>query len=124
MRGFAILLGFWLAGEGIVYATGAPLPGQVVGMMLLLIALLRGWVKEAWVKDAADLLFTRMMLFFAPVIAGVMIYFPVIRAHWLPVAGAVLLGTLGVLAATGGAITVMTSRRRERARKEDYHVGA
>ncbi|MFB9329357.1 CidA/LrgA family protein [Paenibacillus aurantiacus] len=124
MRGFAILLGFWLAGEGIVYATGAPLPGQVVGMLLLLIALLRGWVKEAWIKDAADLLFSRMMLFFAPVIAGVMMYIPIIRAHWLPVAGAVLLGTLGVLAATGGAVTVMTSRRRNRARQEDYHVGA
>ncbi|MBB3113914.1 holin-like protein [Paenibacillus phyllosphaerae] len=123
MRGFAILAAFWLLGELITFALGAPLPGQVVGMVLLLAALLQGWIKEAWIKEAAELLLSRLMLFFAPIIVGVMVYAPMLKQNWLPVTGAVVPGSLLVLAATGYAIQLMEARKR-RVQKGEHHVGA
>lgn len=110
MKGFVWLMAFWLLGELLARAAFLPVPGQVLGMVALLVALHRGWVKLEWIKDAAQLLLSHMMLLFVPVVAGVMLYYRVLAEAWLPMTAAVVFGTLTVLLVSGGTVKLMERR--------------
>jgi len=113
VKGFVWLMAFWLLGELVARAASLPIPGQVLGMVALLIALHRGWVKLEWIKEAAQLLLSHMMLLFVPVVVGVMLYYRVLAESWLPVTAAVFVGTLVVLFVSGGTVKLL-ERGRER----------
>jgi len=101
VRGFAVLLLFQLCGELIVRSCDLPIPGNVLGMALLLAALLFGAVRIEWVLDAAELLLANMALLFVPVGVGVMLYFDLIAREWLPILSATVLSTFVVMSVTG-----------------------
>ncbi|HZG55146.1 CidA/LrgA family protein [Paenibacillus sp.] len=100
MRGLAVLLGFHLAGTALERLAGVPLPGNVIGLLLLLAALLLGWVKLEWVESTAQFLLKHMMLFFAPIVVGTIAFLPLIRAEWAAIVVSLLLGPLIVVVAT------------------------
>jgi len=100
VRGFAILLGCQLLGELIARATGLPIPGNVLGMVLLLLALMFEVVKVEWVTEAAELLMTHMALLFIPVGVAVMLYFDLLAREWLPIVAATVISTFVVIAIT------------------------
>lgn len=66
LKGFLIILLCNLAGNIIIMASGLPVPGSVLGMLMLLILLLTGRVKLATVEPAASLLIAFMLLFILP----------------------------------------------------------
>jgi len=101
IRGLALLLSFQLLGELIVRGLGWPVPGNVIGMTLLLAALIVGMVPLAWVTEAAELLLTHMALLFVPAGVGVMLYFELIGREWLPILAATGGSTFVVMAVTG-----------------------
>ncbi len=77
-----------------------PLPENVLGMLLLLLALSVGIVKVEWVVGAADFLVKHLMLFFSPIIVGVLPLMPVLWANVVPVAGGLIFSTLLTMAVT------------------------
>jgi len=101
VRGFAILLLLQFAGEALGRWAGVPIPGNVIGMGLLLLALFAGVVRLEWVQEASDLLLSNFALFFVPAGVGVMVYFDVIRQEWLPIVVATVVSTFAVMAVTG-----------------------
>ncbi len=101
VRGFAILLALQFVGELISRGLDIPIPGNVLGMGLLLLALAAGIVKVEWVQEAADLLLSHLALFFVPAGVGVMVYFDLIGKEWLPIVVATLVSTFVVMAVTG-----------------------
>ena len=101
VRGFAALLAFHLLGELVVRTCDWPIPGNVFGMALLLVALILGVVRLSWIAEAAELLLTHMALLFVPVGVGVMLYFDLLVREWLPILAATFLSTFVVMAATG-----------------------
>ncbi len=101
LQGFVLLLVFQALGEGLSTLLGLPLPGNVIGMALLLIALGAGWVKAEWLQEAAELLLSYMALFFVPAGVGVMLYFDLIGQQWLPILAGTIISTFVVMAVTG-----------------------
>ena len=101
IRGLAILLSFQLSGELIVRGLDWPVPGNVLGMTLLLTALMVGMVPLEWVTEAAELLLTHLALLFVPAGVGVMLYFELIGREWLPILVATAASTFVVMAVTG-----------------------
>ena len=101
VRGMALLLLFQFLGEVISRGTGWPIPGNVLGMVLLLIALARRWVKVEWIEEAAEFLLANLALFFVPAGVGVMMYFDLIAGEWLPIILATFISTFVVMAVTG-----------------------
>lgn len=101
VRGFALLLATQFLGESLARWLAIPIPGNVVGMGLLLFFLGVGVVRLEWLEEAAEVLLSNMALFFIPAGVGVMAYFDLIRREWLPIAGATLLSTFAVMAVTG-----------------------
>ncbi len=101
VRGLAGLLLFQAVGELISRGLGWPIPGNVLGMGLLLAALAAGLVKVAWLEEAAELLLDNLALFFVPAGVGVMVYFQLIASEWLPIVVATVVSTFVVMAVTG-----------------------
>lgn len=115
MQSFAWLVGFLFAGEIIEHVFQVPLPGNVIGMLLLFIALQMKWLKLEQVKGAANLLLSHMMLFFAPIIVGTIAYMDVLLDNLWVMAAVITVGTLAVLVGSGlSAMMLEKKTRREK----------
>lgn len=92
-----------LAGEFLVALLGLPVPGTIVGMALLLVALLIARPRpEASVFAAADELLGWLPLLFVPAGAGLILYLHLFAEQWLPIVAGVLLSWLAAVLVTIG----------------------
>ena len=92
LHGLAILLLCQSAGEAASRLLHLPLPGPVLGLLLLMVAL--GWQRlRAPAGQAADALLQHLSLLFVPVGVGVMTHLALIGQHGLRMAAALVLST-------------------------------
>lgn len=97
---FLALLVLQLIGELLVQSLGLPLPGPLVGMLLLLAALVwRGEVPDG-LKQVGDALLQNLVLLFVPAVTGVMMLFERVGREWWPL----LAGGVG-----GAALTIVVT---------------
>lgn len=100
LHAFALLLVCQVAGDVFVQLSGLPLPGAVVGLMLLLGGLLvLGRVPQG-LDQCANGLLPHMMLLFIPSVAGVMQHFERVAQEWRPFLIASIGGTFVTLIVT------------------------
>lgn len=99
-----LLAAFWLAGDLLVRGLGLPLPGGVVGMVLLLALLALGWVDLRSVRLGAYWLLAEMLLFFVPAVIAVIDHQEFLSPLGLKIGLVILLGTVMVMTTT--ALTV------------------
>jgi holin-like protein len=97
----AVLVAFLAAGAMVADGVGLPVPGSVVGMVLLTVALQARVVRPSWVRPAADLLLRHMGLLFVPPGVAVMVHADLIRAEWLPILVGSAVSTIAVLLTVG-----------------------
>lgn len=91
INGLMWLIGCQLIGEVIVRLADVPVPGPVVGMVLLFGLLqLRRSGDDATVVRAADGLLQHLQLLFIPAGVGVIVYLDAIRDNAVPIVGAML----------------------------------
>ena len=122
LAGVTWLLLFQCAGEVASRVLGLPVPGPVVGMLLLFIALrARKQVPDS-IGAAADALAKHLSLLFVPAGVGVMMYFGRLAGEWLPIAVALLVSTIVAIAAA--ALTFAALARRAEATADDRAPGA
>ncbi|MBK6469899.1 MAG: CidA/LrgA family protein [Betaproteobacteria bacterium] len=104
LRGLALLLLCQSAGEVVARGAHLPLPGPVLGMLLML-ALLAWPAVRAPVGAAADALLTHLSLLFVPVGVGVVTHLAVIGEYAGRLAAVLLLSTV-----VGLVMTALTLR--------------
>ncbi len=104
LRGFAWLLALQSIGELLARAFALPVPGPVVGMLLLLLALRSAAVREP-VAACADFLLAHLSLLFVPVGVGVITHLPLLGQY-----GARMLVVLVVSTWVGLVVTVLVLR--------------
>ena len=96
----AILLVCQLMGEALARALALPVPGPVLGTVLLLAGLaVRGSIPPALHETAQGLL-RHLSLLFVPAGVGMMLHVARIRAEWLAIVTALLVSALLTLAVT------------------------
>ena len=110
----ATLFAFQLLGELVVRITGLPLPGALIGTLLLLLGLLFYRRLPKPLEETAGVLLQNMMLLFIPVIAGVMLEFDHLRREWLPFVLACVLGSAITFAATALTFRFFLQRQRSK----------
>lgn len=117
VHAFALLLVFQLVGEVAVQVLALPVPGPLVGMLLLFAAMVaRGGLSDA-LPEAAHALLRHLMLLFIPAVTGVMMYFDRIAREWMPFLAACIVGaavTLVVTALTLRWMLQLTGTTHER----------
>ncbi len=102
INGITLLLIYQLIGEVLVLATGLPVPGPVLGMILLFLTLLIKGRSSEPLDQASSGLLSHLSLLFVPAGVGIVVHLNLITGEWLPILLTLLLSTLITLAATAG----------------------
>ncbi len=101
IKGVFILLSFLFLGEVVSYYIGAFIPGSVIGMLLLFVALCMGIVKPNDVREVATFLTRNMVMFFIPASVGIMSLWGSIAHCWEMLALICVITALLVIAVVG-----------------------
>lgn len=110
LRSITVLLVYQLVGEVLVQATGLPVPGPVVGMLLLFVTLVvRGHVGDTF-RDTAQQLLSHLSLLFVPAGVGVMLHFGRLGEEWLALVTALVASTVITIALTALAMRLLQRR--------------
>lgn len=83
-----------------------PIPGSILGMIILFLLLEFGVIRLNWVEVGASWLLAELLLFFIPSAIGVMKYANILETDGLRILAVVILGTFVVMASSG----LLTSR--------------
>jgi holin-like protein len=100
LAALTVLLVYQLIGEVLVQLLRLPVPGPVIGMLLLFVTLvLRGEAPES-LRDTANGLLGHLSLLFVPAGVGVMLHFHRLASEWLPIVVALVASTVITIAVT------------------------
>ncbi len=109
LRGLAILLLLQAAGEGLAHSLGLPIPGPVVGLVLLLAALQFPALREP-VGAIAELLLAHLSLLFVPVGVGVIVHLDLVSRYGLQLLMAIVASTWIGMAVTALVLRALLRR--------------
>jgi len=120
-RALAVLLVFQLIGEVLVQFAGLPIPGPVIGLLLLFLSLCVRGSLAAPLRDTANGLLQHLSLLFVPAGVGVMVHFSRVAGEWLPILAATIISTALAIAVSA---LVMQGLMRGRGGADDGEGGA
>ncbi len=116
-----VLLVFQLIGEVLVQFAGLPIPGPVIGLLLLFLSLCARGSLAAPLRDTANGLLQHLSLLFVPAGVGVMVHFSRVAGEWLPILAATIISTALAIAVSA---LVMQGLMRGRGGADDGEGGA
>ncbi len=109
IRAITVLLLAQLAGEATVRALGLPVPGPVIGLLLLAALLMARGTSKA-LSDTAHGLLRNLSLLFVPAGVGIMRQADAIAGNWLALSLGLIVSTAATLAVT--ALVFRWAQRR------------
>jgi holin-like protein len=109
LNGITLLLIYQLVGEISVLLLRIPVPGPVLGMVMLFLTLVFRGRSSTSLDSASSALLSHLSLLFVPAGVGMMVHFDRIIHEWLPISIALVLSTVITMAAS--AIIMLTSSR-------------
>jgi holin-like protein len=80
--GFFILLLFYFFGELISHFSGVPIPGSVIGMLLLFFSLVALGRSPTSLLKVSSLLLKNLSLLFIPVCTGMVFFLGMLQSQW------------------------------------------
>lgn len=103
-----------LLGNEISKLLNLPIPGSIVGLVLLFISLELKVVKLEWIDLGASFLLSQLLLFFIPSAIGVMEYKSLFGVQGLKIVAVIILSSLVVMVCTGLSAEWVNKRKRGR----------
>jgi len=100
LTGISLILLCQLAGETFVQLLEVPIPGPVVGMLIMLAGLAWHGAVPQSLRLVADTLLRYLALLFVPAGVGLMVHFELIGRDWLAIGLALLISTALAIAVT------------------------
>ena len=111
LQGLTIVLLFQTAGDLLQNLAGVPIPGPVIGMVLLLAALICAKVPEC-VDRTATALLTYLPMLFVPAGVGVLAHVDLIRAEWPAIAAGIVFSSILAISVTATTMQVLEHVQR------------
>lgn len=105
-----ILLVCQLIGEVIARGLSLPVPGPVIGMLLLFAGLVIRRGLPADLEHTGTTLLSHLSLLFVPAGVGIVVHAHLIAEQWLPITAALVVGTGITIAVTGLTMTWLLRR--------------
>ncbi len=113
----ARIFGLCLAGEAIAAVLPIPFPGSVLAMLLLLVLLLCGAMKERHVKEAGDWLLDNMAFFFLPPSVALLEQYQLLSGKLWQFIAVCVLSALATFFAAFAAVSLTMKLMERRAEK-------
>ncbi|WP_354500441.1 CidA/LrgA family protein [Paenibacillus favisporus] len=97
----AVLMLFSYAMNQLAGLLHLPVPGSILGIIVLFLLLESGIVKLEWIEVGANWLLAELLLFFIPAAVGVMKYFSMLESDGVRILLVVIFSTVVVMASSG-----------------------
>ncbi len=107
-----IILVINFAGELLSRWLSLPLPGSIIGMLLLLILLFTGIIKQEQIAETADFMLDNMAFFFIPAGVGVMVSYHYLDGNYSAVISLIVISTLIVMLITSVATQLFIKAKK------------
>lgn len=105
-----VLILLQLIGESIVQVSGLPVPGAIIGLILLYaILVVRGKISDEMSRTSSFLL-QNLGVLFVPAGVGVIAYLPMIATQWWIILLVLLVSVCATIAITGLVVTRLSPR--------------
>lgn len=110
----AIIFGICVAGELLHRYVGVPIPGNILGMLLLFLLLCARVVKLEHIKDVSDFFLKHIAFFFLPPSIGIMAAGEEVMSQWPLLLFLCIALTVITLAVTGWTVQLLAKvKKRE-----------
>ncbi|WP_142412905.1 CidA/LrgA family protein [Hathewaya massiliensis] len=116
LRELAIIFSFCILGELVKLLFNLSVPSNVIGMLLLLLALCTGIVKLNMIEKTSNLLLEHLPFLFIPAGVGLITCFDTIRKNLVSFGAIIIVSTIVVIVVTG--LTIELFMRRS---KSEFH---
>lgn len=120
MGELALIFGICLVGEGVAALLPVAFPASVISMVLLMVLLLTGVVKDRHIQTASHFLVANMAFFFLPSFVGLLEHIELLKSQLVPLLLIIVLTTPVVYLVTGWTVRLLMLLHRNR--KEDRHA--
>ncbi len=107
---FAIILIICFLGDFLSESLNLPLPGNVMGMVLLLVFLLTGLVKMPMIEETTNFMLKHLSFFFVPAGVALMTCFTLLEGKWAALIFISFVSTVIIAVVTGLTIQIMMRR--------------
>ena len=120
MGELALIFGICLVGEGVAALLPVAFPASVISMILLMVLLLTGTVKDKHIRTVSHFLVANMAFFFLPSFVGMIEHVELLKSQALPLLLIVVLTTPVVYLVTAWTVRLLMLGLRRR--KEEGHA--
>lgn len=123
VEGLVLLLVFQLIGNIAEMYFHLPVPGSVLGMFLLLVALISNDKLASIVRPISLVLISYLAVLFVPAGVGIMLHLQRLKAEALPISVSLVLSTLLTISVTALVIkysTIWLEQRKTRKQEESH----
>jgi holin-like protein len=110
LRQLIIILGICFIGEVMNKVAHIPLPGSIIGMVLLFFCLFFGLIKVEMIDEVTRFLLDHLAFFFIPAGIGLLGYAAILKANFVPLIVICFVTTFLVMIVTG--LTIQLIKRR------------
>jgi holin-like protein len=113
----ALILGICYAGDLIHDYTGIPVPGNILGMLILLLLLCLKIVKLDQIKEVSDFFLKRLSFFFLPPAIGLMLVGDDVKSQWPILLLLCIAITIVTMATTGWTVQLLSLKDKQKEAK-------
>ncbi|EKQ53425.1 MULTISPECIES: CidA/LrgA family protein [unclassified Clostridium] len=109
-----IILGIYLLGELLSSLLHLPIPGNILGMVILFILLLANVIKVESISTVTNFLLDHLAFFFIPAGVGLMTSIGIIKSTWWQLLVVCLSTTIIVIGTTGVIVQVISRKKKQK----------
>jgi holin-like protein len=113
LRQVFIVLAICLIGELINRLLKIPIPGNVIGMILLFLCLVSGIIKLEMIEDISKFLLDHLAFFFLPAGVGLISYLGVIKSNWIAIFSISCIISILVMIISGQTVQFLKRRLKK-----------
>jgi len=114
LKELTIVLLITFLGEVLSRGLSLPLPGTVVGMLLLLICLLLKVIKVDSLQSISTYMLDNLAFFFLPAGVGIISSFDLLKGNTIKILFIIFISTFVVLVVTGYTVQVLISLQKKK----------
>ena len=108
----AIVLAICFIGDTLHNFFNLPIPGNILGMMILLVLLLTGILKLSMIEDVSNFLLKHLSFFFIPAAVGLITCLSILEGKWTALMFISVVSTFIVAVVTGMTVQILMKRKR------------